>query len=144
MWTACIQAKHQQEIIKVKTKGITKPFEPRHSDVCGPFSMPTSTGHCHHILSIDGYTRYTFVCVLRDMISKTCTSAYHTDIREKEKDSRCIVGQLPSHSHHSTSCGEEERVDIRCGSVERKDQKGKHLYPHNWVDWRENRHLSLW
>ena len=34
MCTACIQAKHKQKIIKVKTKRTTKPFELIHSEVC--------------------------------------------------------------------------------------------------------------
>ena len=53
MCTACIQAKHKQKIIKVKTKRTTKPFELLHSDMCGPFSMPTSTGHRYYILFIN-------------------------------------------------------------------------------------------
>ena len=91
MYTVCIQAKHKQKIIKVKTNRTTKPFELVHSDVCGPFSRPTSASHRYYILFIDDYTRYTFVWVLPDKKSKTCISAYHTDIREKEKDSRYIL-----------------------------------------------------
>jgi len=45
MCIACIQAKHKQKINKVKTKRTTKAFELIHSDVCGPFSTPTSAGH---------------------------------------------------------------------------------------------------
>jgi len=78
------------------------PFELVHSDVCGPFSTPTSAGHCYYIICIDDYTCYTIVWVLPDKKSKTSTSAYHTDIREKEKDSRYILAQSPSHSHHHT------------------------------------------
>jgi len=73
-----IQAKHKQKIIKVKSKRTTKPFELIHSDVCGPFSMPTSVGHHHYILFIYDYTRYTSVWVLPDRKSKTCTSAYQS------------------------------------------------------------------
>jgi len=78
MYTACIQAKHKQKIIKVKTKRTTKPFELIHSNVCGPFSTPTSAGHRYYILFIDYYTRYTSVWVLPDKKSKTCTSAYQS------------------------------------------------------------------
>jgi len=78
MCTACIQAKNKQKIIEVKTKRTTKPFELVHSDVCGPFSMPTTAGHRYYILFIDDYTRYTSVWVLPDKESKTCTSAYQS------------------------------------------------------------------
>jgi hypothetical protein len=49
----------------------------------GPFSMLTSAGPRYYILFIDDYTRYTFVWILQDKKSKTCTSAYHTDNKEK-------------------------------------------------------------
>jgi len=75
MCTACIQAKHKQKMIKVKTKRTTKPFELIHSDVCRPFSTPTSASHCYYILFFGDYTRYTSVWVLPDTKSKTCTSA---------------------------------------------------------------------
>jgi hypothetical protein len=78
MCTACVQDKHKQKIIKGKTKQTTKPFELIHSDLCGPFSTPTSTCHRYYILFIDDYTRYTSVCVLLDKKSKTCTSAYNS------------------------------------------------------------------
>jgi hypothetical protein len=78
MCTACIEAKHKQKIIKVKTKRTTKPFELIHSDVCGSFSTPTSAGHHYYILFIDDYTRYTSIWVLPDKKSKTCTSAYQS------------------------------------------------------------------
>jgi hypothetical protein len=58
MCTACI---HKQKIIKVKTKRPTKPFELVHSDVCGPFSTPSSSGIRYCILFINNYTRYTYV-----------------------------------------------------------------------------------
>ena len=86
MCTARIQVKHKQKMIKVKPKHTTKPFELVHSDMCGPFSMLTSTSHCYYIPLIDNYTHYTFVWVLPHKKSKTYTAAYHTDIREKEKD----------------------------------------------------------
>jgi len=66
MCTACIQAKHKEMIIKVKTKSTTKPFELIHLEVCGPFSMRTTAGHCYYILFIDDYTRYTSGWVLPD------------------------------------------------------------------------------
>jgi len=76
MCTACIQAKHKKKLIKVKTKRTTKRFELVHSDVCGPFSTPTSAGDCYYIPFINDYTHYTYVWVLPDKKSKTCTSAY--------------------------------------------------------------------
>jgi len=78
MCTACIQAKHKQKIIKVKTKRTTKPFELVHSDVCEPFSTLTSAGHRYYILFIDDYTHYTSDWVPSDKKSKTCTSAYQS------------------------------------------------------------------
>ena len=78
MCTTCIQAKHKQKIIKVKTKRTTKPFKLIHSDMCGPFSTPTATGHRYYILFIDDYTRYTSVSVLPDKKSIICTSAYQS------------------------------------------------------------------
>jgi len=78
MCTACIQAKHKQKIIKVKTKRTTTPFELIHSDVCTPFSTPTSAGHRYYILFIDDYTRYTSVWVLAEQKSTTLTSAYQS------------------------------------------------------------------
>jgi hypothetical protein len=83
MCTACIQAKHKQKIIKVKTRHTIKQLELVHSDVCGPFSMPTCTGYRVYVLFIDDYTCDIFVWDLLDMKSKTCTSAYHPDIKEK-------------------------------------------------------------
>jgi hypothetical protein len=61
MCTACIQAKHKQKLIKVKTKRTTKPFELVHLDVGGAFSMPTAAGHYYYCHSsgckcwIEGY-----------------------------------------------------------------------------------------
>jgi len=78
MCTACIQAKHKDNIIKVKTKRTTKPFELVHSDECGPFPMLSSAGHRNYILFIHDYTRYTSVWVLPDKKSKTFTSAYQS------------------------------------------------------------------
>jgi len=98
MCTVCIQAKHKQNIIKVKTKHTTKPFELIHSDVCGPFSTPTSTGHCYYILILDEYTPFTSVQVVPDMMSKTCTAAYKSfqevvgSMGYQVKRSRCDNG----------------------------------------------------
>jgi len=78
MCTACIHAKHKQKIIKVKTKRSTKPFELIHWDVCGPFWMPTSTGHRYYIQFIDDYTQYTSVWVLPDKQWKTGISVYQS------------------------------------------------------------------
>jgi len=61
MCTACIQAKHKQKIIKVKTQRTTKPFELIHSDVCGLLSTPTATGHHYYIPFLEDYTRCTSV-----------------------------------------------------------------------------------
>ena len=85
MCTVCIQAKLKQKIIKAKTKRTTMTFELVHLDVCGPFSTPTSAGHRYCILFIDDYICYIFVWVLPDKKSKTCTLAYHTDIKDKAR-----------------------------------------------------------
>jgi hypothetical protein len=76
MCTVCIQAKHKQKFIRVKVKRTTKPFELVHSDACGPFSTPTFGGNKHFILFVDDYTRFTFVWMLPDKKSETCTTAY--------------------------------------------------------------------
>jgi len=76
MCTVCIQAKHKQKFIRAKVKRTTKPFELVHSDVCGPFSTPTFGGNKHFILFVDDYTRFTFVWMLPDKKSETCTTAY--------------------------------------------------------------------
>jgi hypothetical protein len=76
MCTACIQAQYKQKTIKVKIKHTTKQYELVHSDVWGPFSMPTSASNHYYILFIDNYTRYTSVWVLPDKKSKTSTSGY--------------------------------------------------------------------
>jgi hypothetical protein len=82
-------------IIKVNTRRTTKPFEPIHSDMCGPFSTPASAGHHYYILCINDYTCYTFVWVLANKMSKICTSAYHTDIKEnarkRMRDRECEI-----------------------------------------------------
>ena len=99
MCTACIKAKHKQNIIKVKTKRTTKPSELVHSDVCGLCSTPTSAGYRYYILFIDDYTRYTSVWVLPDKKSKTCTSAYQLfqarvdSMGYKVKQFRCDNGR---------------------------------------------------
>jgi hypothetical protein len=78
MCTACIQAKHTQQIIKVKNKRTTQPFELRYSNVCGPFSMPTIAGHHDYILFIHDYTRFTSVSVLSEKKSNICTSTHQS------------------------------------------------------------------
>jgi len=47
--------------------------------------MPTCTGHCFYMIFPDDYIRYIFVCLLPDDKSKTCTSAYHSDIKGKAR-----------------------------------------------------------
>jgi hypothetical protein len=76
MCTVCIQAKHKQKFIRVKVKRTTMPFELVHADVCGPFSTPTFGGNKHFILFVDDYTRFTFVWMLSEKKSETCTAAY--------------------------------------------------------------------
>jgi len=76
MCTVCIQAKHKQKFIRVKVRRTSKPFELVHSDVCGLFSTPTFGGNKHFILFIDDYTRFTFVWMLPNKMSETCTTAY--------------------------------------------------------------------
>jgi len=78
MCTTCIQAKHEQKIMKVKTKSATKLFEFVHSDVWRIFSTLTSTGHRNYIRFIYDYTCYTSVWVPPEMKSKACTSAYQS------------------------------------------------------------------
>jgi len=98
MCTPCVQAKHKQWIIKVKTKRTTKPFGLVHSDVCGPVSTLTSASHRCYILFIDDYTRYTSDWVLPQKKSKTCTSAYQSfqarvdSMRHEVKRFRCNNG----------------------------------------------------
>jgi hypothetical protein len=70
MCTASMQAKHMQKLIKVKAKSTTKQFELIHSDVCGPFSTPTSTGHRYYIMLINDFTPYISVWVVPDMKSR--------------------------------------------------------------------------
>jgi hypothetical protein len=103
MCTACIQAKHKQKIIKVKTKRTTKPFELVHSDVCGPFCTTTSASHRYYILFIDDYSCYTSVWVLRDKKSKTWASAYQS--------SRALVDSM---GYEVTRF----RCDIGCGEYD--------------------------
>jgi len=76
MCTMCIQAKDKQKFIRFKVKRTLKPFELVHSDVCSPFSTPTFGGNEHFILFVDDYTRFTFVWMLRDQKSETCTTTY--------------------------------------------------------------------
>jgi len=76
MLTVCIQAKHKQKFIRVKVKRTTKRFQLVHSDVCGAFSTPTFGGNKHFMLFVDDYTCFTFVWMLPDMKSETCTTAY--------------------------------------------------------------------
>jgi hypothetical protein len=110
MCTACIEAQHMQKIIKVKTKRTTKPFELVHSDVSGPFPMPTSAGHRNNILFIDDYIRYTSVLVIPDKKSKTCTSAYQSFqtqgdyMRYEVKRFRCDTGRREYNNQHSDWC----------------------------------------
>jgi len=81
----CPIISHWWKIINVKIKRTTKQLELVHSDVCGPFSTPNSASHRYYILFIDDYTRYTFVWILQDKKSTTCTSAYHIDIKRKRE-----------------------------------------------------------
>jgi hypothetical protein len=76
MGTMCIQPMYKQKFIRVKVKRTLKPFELEHSDVCGPFSTPTFGDNKHFILFVDDYTRFTFVWMLPDEKSETCTTAY--------------------------------------------------------------------
>ena len=128
MCTACIQAKHKQKIIKVKIKRTTKPCELLHSNMWGPFSTPTSAGHCYYILFIDDYTCYTILSVLLDEQFKACTSAYHTDIRGKEKDLRYILAQLPSYTNHHTSKHIHYHTPLR--NTHHRTYKYTHSPPH--------------
>jgi hypothetical protein len=98
MCTACVQAKHKQKIIKVETLGTTKPFELEDSNVGGPFSMPTSSGHHYYILFFDEYTCVTSVWVIPGKKSATCTLAYESfharvdSMQYKVKQFWCDIG----------------------------------------------------
>jgi len=76
MCTVCIQAKHKQKFIRVQVKRTSKPVELVHTDECGSFSTPSFGGNKHFIPFVDDYTRFTFVCMLPDKKSETCTTAY--------------------------------------------------------------------
>ena len=115
MCTACIQAKHNQNIIKVKTKHTTMPFELVHSAVFGPLSTPTTAGHCYYILFIDDYTIYTSVWVLPDMKSNTCTSACQSlqarvdcmgyEVKPFRCDNGCRANSHKTFRQMLTACG---------------------------------------
>jgi len=76
MCTMCIQPKHTQKFIWVKVQRTALPFALVHSDVCGPFSTSTFGGNKRFILFIDDYTPFTFVWILPDKKSETCTATY--------------------------------------------------------------------
>jgi hypothetical protein len=78
MCTVCIQAQHKQRFIRVPVKRTTKPFKLVHSDVCGPFSTPTSVDNRYYIVFIHDNTRYTSVWLLPNKKAVTCTSAYQS------------------------------------------------------------------
>jgi len=73
--TVCIQAKQKEEFIKVPVKRTMKPFEPVHSNMCGPFCTLTTRDNRYYILFIDDYTKYTSVWLLPIKKPKTCRSA---------------------------------------------------------------------
>jgi len=63
--------------IRVKVKRNTKPFELVHSDVCGPFSTPTFGCKTHSRYFVGDYTRVSFLWMLPEQKSETCTTAYN-------------------------------------------------------------------
>jgi len=76
--TVGIQAKHKQRFIRAPVKRTTKPFELVHSEVCGPFSIPTFGDNRHYILYINNYPRYISVSLLPNKRAKICISAYQS------------------------------------------------------------------
>lgn len=96
MFTICIQAQNKQMIIKVMTLHSSKPFEIIHSDVSGPFSMPTFTGYYFYVRFMDHYTCYTSVWVPTDKKSKICIVVYQSfqarvdSLGHEVKQFRCI------------------------------------------------------
>jgi len=76
LYTTCIETKPKPKILKVRSERITKPFQLIHTDVCWPFSTPTSTNHRQYLLFIDHDTRYTSILVLPDRKRIICTSVY--------------------------------------------------------------------
>jgi hypothetical protein len=76
MCTVCIQAKHNQQFIRVPVKRTTKPFELVHSDLCGPFFTPTLGDNRYYILFINDYTWYTSVWLIANIKANTCTTTY--------------------------------------------------------------------
>jgi len=76
MYTTCMQAKCKLQIIKVKTKHTTKPLENIHSNVCGPFSTPTTASHHYYIPFIDNFACYTSELAFPDNELNTGTLGY--------------------------------------------------------------------
>ena len=74
----CVQAKHKQKFIRTMVKRTTTPYELVHSDICGPFAIPTHKGsYKYFILYIDDYSRYSDIYLLPNTLAITCMAAYN-------------------------------------------------------------------
>jgi len=70
---ACSKPKFIRTIPKSRTAKATTPYHTVHSDICGPFSVPTPAGSRYFISAIDEYTHRAEVRFLktRDEAPKT-------------------------------------------------------------------------
>jgi len=69
----CIKAKAKEKFQrKVPARQVTKPLELIHSDLCGPISPQSLSGHRYYILYIDDFSRYT--CISKKFENSPSTS----------------------------------------------------------------------
>ena len=64
----CVQcAKGQQtKVRKYQARRATEQLELIHTDICGPFQVPTRNGHTYFISFIDDYTRFGYVYLIKE------------------------------------------------------------------------------
>ncbi|HVX00707.1 MAG TPA: reverse transcriptase domain-containing protein, partial [Candidatus Babeliaceae bacterium] len=75
----CMRGKaHRTAIPKVATHRATRPLEVIHSDICGPFNVPSHGGFKYFVTFIDDYSRYSWVKLIKTKdAALECFKEYH-------------------------------------------------------------------
>jgi len=100
---ACSKAKYTRTVPKARTTKTSTPYHTIHSDICGPFSVPTPGGSRYFISAIDEYSRRAEIRFLktRDQAPKALLDMM--TLAERQYDTRTKViqtdnaGELTSH-----------------------------------------------
>ena len=90
----CIKGKHTRHIVKKAATRSTQLLEIIHTDICGPFDVPSFGGEKYFLIFIDDFSRYGYVYLLHEKFRAVDTLEVFINEVEQQLDKKVKLSNL--------------------------------------------------